>query len=129
MDLISLAGVGPKTAILILNNDYQKVAKWIAKGDIDKLNQIPNVGTKLARQLVFELQEKYNYFHNGNKKEITTNTLDVSKNTKLKDLKVTLKTLGFQSGQINMAMENIDNLTLPLEELIEKSINVISNAK
>jgi Holliday junction DNA helicase RuvA len=27
MDLISLAGVGPKTAILILNNDYQKVAK------------------------------------------------------------------------------------------------------
>ena len=132
IDLISLAGVGPKTAILILNYDYLKVGEWIAKGEIDKLNQIPNIGTKLARQLVFELQEKYSYFYSqqnkaGKVSKISSNQNE--KNTKLIDLKATLKTLGFQKGQIDIAINNINNLSLPIEQLIEESISLISNAK
>lgn len=129
IDLISLPGVGPKTAMLILNNDFTKVAMWIAHGDVEQLTSLQHISTKVGRQLIFELQEKYSNFYNNDKKEIKDSDNVKKDNIKLKDLKVTLKTLGFQKTQISTAIDNLDNWTLPLEDLVEQSIHVIANAK
>ena len=129
-DLISLSGVGPKTAMLILDYDYRKVVALISSGSIDELSKIPYVSNKTARQLIFELQEKYNYLYKKeNKTSNLINSVDNENNNKYNDLKITLETLGFQKSQIKNAMENIPDINIPLEELVESSINIISNVK
>ena len=118
-DLININGVGPKTALSLLKEGKDYLINIIANEDLESLNSFPYIGRKTASQLLFELSEKYKKFQN-------------QKNDKNKVqpsmLKETLKNLGFNKKQINYAIKNVkphENI----ENLVEESIKLISNAK
>ncbi len=57
--LISISGIGPKTALAVLNASSAKNLKTaIASGDTDYLTKISGIGKKLAEKIVFELKDK-----------------------------------------------------------------------
>lgn len=57
--LISVAGVGPKTAVGILSAiDAPELAHAIQRGDTVRLKGIPGVGKKTVERLVLELKDK-----------------------------------------------------------------------
>lgn len=57
--LLSVNGVGPKSALTMLSNlKAEQLAIAIASGDVDLLTQIPGVGKKTANRLVLELKSK-----------------------------------------------------------------------
>lgn len=114
-DLISVQGVGPKTAISILSTNWKEIMKMIAEGDYESIAKIPYVGTKTARKIVFDFQKKYNTFLSKNKE--SKNKLEVYK---------TLKTLGFNEKQINSISNKLQESD-DVDQMIEQAIELISH--
>lgn len=56
--LLTVSGVGPKSALEILNAPLPKVRQAIAKKDASFLTRIPGIGTKTAERIIVDLQGK-----------------------------------------------------------------------
>lgn len=56
--LISVTGIGPKTAIEIMNTDLFKIKSAIRSGDTATISGIKGIGQKTAERLVLELKNK-----------------------------------------------------------------------
>lgn len=124
-DLISVPGIGPKTAMSILENGWENVMKIISEGNWTKLSKMPYISLRNAKQIVLEFQSKYQKFLNQNS---TTNTDEMKESNFLEQNKNsnqvenTLKVLGFKKNQIDYAISQIklnDNVELMVEEAIK----------
>ncbi len=116
-DLLSINGVGPKTALSLLKEGEEMLINIIANKDLENLNNFPFIGRKTANQVIFELSDKYKNFQNKKINKIMPLML-----------KKPLKNLGFNQKQINFAIKNVKPQE-NIETLIEESIKIISNAK
>ncbi|MBN0919307.1 Holliday junction branch migration protein RuvA [[Mycoplasma] gypis] len=131
-DLLSIQGIGPKTALAILNEGWENILRYIAGGEIERLTGIPYLSTRSARQLIFEYQSKYEKFlrkmiNDGETtQESLTNTISISEN--LKNIEKSLKVLGFKQAQIKQALETV-NPEQDLEKAVEEAIKIISTKK
>ena len=57
--LISISGIGPKTALTALSGVEPAVLKRaIIRGDVEVLKSVPGIGRKTAERIVIELREK-----------------------------------------------------------------------
>lgn len=57
--LISISGIGPKSALSILSHvDYQTLQEAVFTGNARKLTEIPGIGKKTADRLILELKGK-----------------------------------------------------------------------
>jgi Holliday junction DNA helicase RuvA len=57
--IISVSGIGPKTAMSILSAiDYRQIIELISKGDYIPLTTVSGVGRKTAERLALELKDK-----------------------------------------------------------------------
>lgn len=57
--LISISGIGPKTALGVLNaSSIENLRTAISSGETSYLTRISGIGRKLAEKIVFELKEK-----------------------------------------------------------------------
>ncbi len=114
-DLLSISGIGPKTAMSILGLNWKEVMEMISNGDYDSIAKIPYVGLRTARQIVFDFQKKYKTMLN-NKLE-SKNKIEVYK---------TLKNLGFNENQIDIATSKLKESD-DIEQMIESAIEIISH--
>lgn len=134
-DLITVQGIGPKTALAFLNNGWWKCMSLIAEGEWEIISKFPYISMKMAKQIVLDFQNKYKkMISNSESKEIDENPdqefeitshLKANVQTELED---TSKVLGFKRKQIDFALANLqpnDNFEL----LIEEAIRLISNAR
>ena len=117
-DLLTIQGIGPKTALSILTKHWEEIIDLIASGDYDGLAKIPYVGLRTARQIVFDFQKKYQNFAINSKHE-SKNKIEVFK---------TLKTLGFNQEQINFVSNKIQDND-DIELMVEQAIEIISHEK
>lgn len=56
--LLTVSGVGPKSALEILNSPIASVRRAIAQKDAARLTQIPGIGKKTAERIIVDLQGK-----------------------------------------------------------------------
>lgn len=57
--LISVSGIGPKTALSLLGNlSFSQLIRAILLEDLDSLLTVPGIGKKTARRLIYELKDK-----------------------------------------------------------------------
>jgi len=57
--LISVSGVGPKTAIQFLSStSAEELKNKIKSGEVDALTTIPGIGAKTAKRIIIEIKEK-----------------------------------------------------------------------
>jgi Holliday junction DNA helicase RuvA len=57
--LISVSGIGPKTAQSVLSGiNVEELKSHLIKGDVNALTSIPGVGRKTAERLIVELRDK-----------------------------------------------------------------------
>ena len=114
-DLLSIQGIGPKTAMSILTSNWKEVMKMIAEGNYDEIAKIPYVGLRTARQIIFDFQKKYNLMLS--KENQSKNKLEVFQ---------TLKSLGFNKNQIDLVANKLED-TNDIEKMVEKAIEIISH--
>ena len=126
-DLISLQGLGPKTAISILNEGWEKIINLIANGNKDELEKINYVSSRVANNIVSNYQSKYAKFV-----EKLVNGEDWKTKPKLNSysnqFEETMKMLGFKTQQIKYALENI-KITENIEQCVEDAIKLIALKK
>lgn len=124
-DLISLQGLGPKTAISILNEGWEKIINLIADGNKDELEKINYVSSRVANNIVSNYQSKYAKFVeklvNGEDWK-AKNKVSNSYNNQFEE---TMKMLGFKTQQIKYALGKI-KITENIEQCVEDAIKLIS---
>jgi Holliday junction DNA helicase RuvA len=121
-NLISVNGVGPNTARLILSSvNPNLIIKAIAEEDVNIFKNVKGIGIKTAQRIVIELKGKNlipeSEFISG---EIFT----VSNNTLYKDSLNALMMLGFSKPAIEKVLNKIfkENSDISLEEVIKKAL-------
>lgn len=131
--LISVSGVGAKSAIAMLNSiEASDFAIAIVSDDVNTLKRLPGVGAKTAQRIILELKDKI-------KKEQTiaeiTNSINAKeaqakvqiKNANLEEMKTALQVLGYSRKDIEAASGKIKGDNLSLEELIKEALKILSN--
>ena len=118
IDLISISGVGPSTAIIILSSlsaDELKLA--IVDSDVNKIKSIKGIGLKTAERIILELKDK-----------ISINDLDSENfsqnigNTIKEEALSALTSLGISKNVVERHIDSIifENNDIDLESLIKE---------
>lgn len=91
-ELLSVSGIGPRTALSILSTyTLDRVKDIILEGDSKLLSKTPNLGLKGAQKVILELRGKID-FHREDQQ--------VEENQKLTELKDALRVLGFKGKDL-----------------------------
>ena len=131
--LISVSGIGAKTAIVMLGCiEPSQFAIAVISNDIDTLRKIPGVGPKSAQRIVLELKDKLKKEQQIS--ELTNATLEQRNNVKkviVADNKIqeatdALQVLGYTRKDIENILEKIDLKDLSVEEIIKKALRELS---
>lgn len=98
LKLISVSGIGPKSALSILaTGTVSEIVKAIEARNDTYLRKFPGIGAKASQQIILDLQGKLNLGE-----EI------VVKNTKLEDVEQALLALGYNKKEIAKALPKLD---------------------
>src|SRR5690625_4854048 len=113
--LISVSGIGPKTALSIMATDnIDDVIYAIETSDVKYLTKFPGIGNKTASQIILDLKGKL----------VKEESLIAFGN--LDDAKSALLNLGYSNREVTKVLKNIDG-NLSVEEIIKKALsNILS---
>ena len=119
--LISVNGIGPKSALNILSGtNPNSFKKNIINGDISSLTSIPGIGAKTAKRIVIELKDK---FIDGGESVALGFQLDSDEEGVIEDVIKVLLSLGYNRNSIDKAISEIATKEL-LKEDLEKIIKM-----
>ena len=130
--LISVSGVGAKTAIAMLGSiSPSDFAIAIIYDDINTLKKLPGIGAKTAQRIVLELKDKLKKEQTIEEISASVNNTSSIKKSIAKDAKIeeaitALQVLGYNSKEIDTAMERIDKEGLSVEELIKAGLKELA---
>ena len=124
INLISVSGIGPRTAINLLSNASVAAFKEnIVNEDIKSLSLIPGIGAKTAQRIVFDIKEKIVVTGSANQ------DIDSSKlNFNIDDIYTALSSLGYKKSQIDKAIKKLNqdgDFEGNIEDVIKKILSII----
>ncbi|AGW86119.1 Holliday junction ATP-dependent DNA helicase ruvA [Blattabacterium sp. (Nauphoeta cinerea)] len=121
--LISVNGIGPSSAIMLLSSlTPYEIEKSISKEDIKVLNKVKGIGTKIAKRIIIELKDKIikEIIPKKEKIKILENTSYSIKKEALSALSV----LGFSHKESQTILDDLlaKNPEFSVENLIKESL-------
>ncbi len=116
--LISVSGVGPKSALSIMEvAELKNLAAAIKEGRPDLLTRASGIGRKTAERIILELKSKVQ----SEKSEIAVGKMEVDA-----DLVETLVGLGYRREQAKAALGKVDEKIVNLEERLKAALKILS---
>lgn len=115
LKLLSLNGIGPKTAIQILKNDLSLIKNMILNKDVKGLSACQSINEKIAKQMIDNIEI-------SSKEEFKTNA-------KISELISALESLGYQKNEIEDVISNkeiIGDTSIDLSDLVSNAIKYIA---
>jgi len=112
LQLISVSGVGPKTALNIISygNGTVNIIKAIKNADVDFFTEIKGIGKKTSQRIIVDLKSKI-----GGIKELDFTTEED------KDLIEALQGLGFSNKEVKKVIKDIGK-DFSLEEKVKQAL-------
>ena len=121
--LISVSGIGPNTARMILSSvQPQEIIQAIVVGNAPLLQSIKGIGSKTAQRLIIELKDKLS------KDLIPYEKLPGGHNTKKEEALSGLIILGFSKMVAEKALAKVierEGSALPVEQLIRHALKIL----
>ena len=108
--LLTVSGVGPKSALEILSMPLARVQQAIAKKDVAALTRIPGIGKKTAERIIVDLQGKV-------KEQLMEEEALPDEKTANEDIVQALVSLGYHRHQVLSGLKKV-----PTEIADEKTI-------
>ena len=118
--LISISGIGPKTAINMLSVIPAKEFKdRVISGEVKMLTSLPGIGPKTAKRIIIELRDEFG--------DSDSEGLPLENNSINNDAFLALKSLGFSENLIRKAIIKVitKNPNFSTEEVIKKSLEIL----
>ena len=102
--LISVSGIGPKSAISILaNDDTEGFVNAVESGNVTYLTKFPGVGKKTAQQIILDLKGKFEAVP-----EETTKAVVSTNQATLEEAKEALLGLGYSAKEITKIWKSLE---------------------
>jgi len=115
LKLISVSGIGPKSAMSIVAfDDSEKIIQAIESSDAKYLTKFPGIGMKSAQQIILDLKGK-----------LITDELDVqlvSDNSK--DVAAALEALGYNKKEIAKSIKHV-NFDQDLDKALKEALAIL----
>lgn len=124
--LISVSGIGPKSAIGILGN--AQVNEFIAAVEMEDekyLTQFPGVGKKTARQIILDLKGKL-----SSELAVSENGKSAPNNSNIlyTEVKEALKSLGYSEREISQVLPQLQKENIQeTDKAIKKALVLLAN--
>lgn len=116
--LLSVSGIGPKTAILITNQGAAAITQAVQQAQVTFFTQFPRVGKKLAQKIIIELTSKL-----GSLKELDLGPVSSTQQA----VSDALLALGFSEQDIQAALESTDISELSIEQAVTKLLKKLGS--
>ena len=118
--LISVSGVGPSTARIILSTySAEEIVNYIISADVESIQNVKGIGAKTAQRIIIDLKDKV-----GKGRE-TSDLLFTQDNTIKAEALSALLALGFTKKVADMKIEQVIKNSpdeLNVEDLVKKSL-------
>lgn len=117
LKLISVKGIGPKSAISMLSKaDYNNIIEAIETSNLGYLKKLPGIGPKAAGQIILDLKGHLR----------VDATVQVKENPVFKEAKEALKNFGFKAQEIDNALSKIQDQNIDVSDCIFKALQFLN---
>mgnify|MGYP001561910364 CR=1 FL=1 len=117
--LISISGIGPKTALGVINAaTIPTLKKAVSSEDISHLIKVSGIGKKLAEKIVLELKGKF----------IQESSHDTDLRDEIDTLEA-LKSLGYSQHQAREALKQIDKSITGASERVKQALKILGTSR
>lgn len=117
--LISVSGVGPSTARIMLSSmTTEEIQHAIASGDAAKIQSVKGIGVKTSQRVIIDLKDKIIKTYGMD------DILDVQNNTNKEEALTALEVLGFTRKQSEKVIDRIlrTDISMSVEGLIKQAL-------
>ena len=118
--LITISGIGPKTAINMLSVlPPEEFRNRLISGEVKLLTSLPGIGPKTAKRIIIELKDDLG--------SSDSSELGIKETSKVNDASSALKNLGFSPILIREAVTKVlkNNKELSTEKIITESLRIL----
>lgn len=115
--LITVSGIGPRTALAIIDRGVAAVQKAVTTADVTFFTTIPRLGTKNAQKIIIELKNKLG--------SIADLDLAGSTTGDTKDILDALTGMGFGRTEALEAMKQVDPNLTRVEDKIRQALKFL----
>ncbi len=113
--LISVSGIGPKTAVGIFSvGERRDIMRAIVNGDVAFFTSVPRLGKKNSQKLIIELKSKL-----GSKEDFDINT---EVGMEADEVVIALKGFGFSAIEAYAALRSFDQEGLTVSEKVRMAL-------
>lgn len=98
--LLTVSGIGPKTALLVIDRGAEATGRAVKQGDVDFFTTIPRLGKKNAQKIIIELKNKLGATHDLD--------LNGESDGETKQMMEALLSMGFKRHEITQTLDKID---------------------
>lgn len=124
--LVSVSGIGAKSAITILSNiEPSAFAVSVVSNDVTTLKKLPGIGAKSAQRIILELKDKLKSMDIDDTQNEELNTV-ITENKNIEELISALQVLGYSRKEIEKIIPKIEDKDSDLEILIKKALLLLS---
>lgn len=122
--LISVGGIGAKSAVGILSNIApSKFALAVITDDVTTLKKLPGIGAKTAQRIILELKDKIKTQEATEQESEIKQKIEVSDSAK--DAIEALQVLGYTCREVEEAISKIGDSNLTTEEIIKQGLKYL----
>ena len=118
--LVSVSGIGPNTAMIMLSSLVPKeIAVAIQSEDVKTIQGIKGIGAKTAQRVIIDLKDKML------KMAFSTENIFNSNNTNQFDALNALVSLGFDKKSAEKAIDKVSTENDSVEQLIKEALKIL----
>ncbi|GAB5417420.1 MAG: Holliday junction branch migration protein RuvA [Crocinitomicaceae bacterium] len=118
--LISVSGIGPNTAMIMLSSLVpQEIAQAIQSEDVATIQSVKGIGAKTAQRVIIDLKDKML------KMSFSSENIFVANNTTHFDALTALVSLGFDKKAAEKAIDKVSTGNESVESLIKGALKIL----
>ncbi|HGC6710129.1 Holliday junction branch migration protein RuvA [Streptococcus agalactiae] len=123
LNLISVSGIGPTTALAIIAvDDNEGLVSAIDNSDIKYLTKFPKIGKKTAQQMILDLSGK---FVETSGESATSRKVSSEQNSNLEEAMEALLALGYKATELKKVKAFFEGTNETVEQYIKSSLKML----
>lgn len=125
--LLSVSGIGAKSAIAILSNiSPSSFALAVITNNVGEIKKLPGIGPKTAQRIILELKDKLKTEESIDEEATLELKCAIKDDNKVQEAIAALQVLGYSQREIENAIKNVDKDNLSVEDIIRKALIYLS---
>lgn len=118
--LLTVSGIGPKTALTVIGKGSDAVKKAVINNDVDFFMHVPRLGKKNAQKIIIELKNKIGGLTDLNLTDTPS---------EMEELSDALQSMGFGKNEIQRAHEALKHSDESIDNKIRAAFKILGKGK